>query len=687
MQVSGPIVDKIGRRRLFIAAACIHNVGAFIQAFGRSFGVLVVGRMVAGVSLGIFAFLVPLYQSELARHEHRGRMITFYQLGVTAGFCVAYWVAYATFNLKQHFSWELPILLQIGPSTILLLGIPWAVPETPRWLVYKGRRNSADAILSKLRMRRQEDDHEKVVSSPPTSSTSPLGAHGLLIAEEDHDRQEEMESHLGSSPSTTASSDAYSLDMEYLGIIQDVSFERHCPTSYASLLTKGNDNNRKRLFLGMGLHIMTQFTGINALLFHLPHIMETMGLAEINAMLIGNAVSGMVNMLATILVFFYIDRWGRRRILMVGALAMCVCMVSISIILAVYSDSRNEASRSSEMMMYVSNPQATMAVLVLLCLFLACFAMTWAAIGWIFPAEIYSQRIRAKAMGVTTGSMFGCSLLVTQVAPYLFDVMAWKAYVVFACLVLVDALLVHFFYPETKAKTLEEIQLLFSGALVDQTPKAHHPATAAEAWEKIEELCRSPTSRSRHPLERKPGIMQKNYDKAISRSDEPPTAKLSDPLPSILTDFMAIMLCDMVPCRPRHDVLFQVNGQPLPELMYFIQMMTFGGEINCRTALVALIYLERAKLRLPSHAVGSPDTSHRLFLASLLLASKLLQGSTWTTATLTKHRVYKLCRGLYSYREIESIERGFLKLIEYQCWVDDRDLHHFIMRHRSDLAF
>ncbi|KAI8070508.1 hypothetical protein BC940DRAFT_317819 [Gongronella butleri] len=158
-------------------------------------------------------------------------------------------------------------------------------------------------------------------------------------------------------------------------------------------------------------------------------------------------------------------------------------------------------------------------------------------------------------------------------------------------------------------------------------------------------------------------------------------------LPPALIDYMAITLCDILPCQPKRDAAtFQVNGQSLPELMFFIQKITIGGAINERTALVALIYLERAKLRLPRCAIGSTDTSHRLFLAAILLASKFLQGSTWTSTTLTTQRVHKLCRGLYRYREIEEIERGFLKLIEYQCWVDDRDLHAFVLRHRSDLG-
>ncbi|KAI8070507.1 hypothetical protein BC940DRAFT_271266 [Gongronella butleri] len=450
--VSGPIADQIGRRLFFVVGGCIHTVGVLIQVVGKSFSTLIVGRLVIGCSLGIFTFLVPLYQCELAQPEHRGRLITFYQLAVTIGFCLAFWIAYGTFNMGGHWPWQLPLMLQMGPSLVLLVGIPFAVPETPRFLIYTKRRDKADKILAKLRMR-----------------------------------------------------------------------------------AKGNDNNRKRLFLGMGLHMMTQFTGINALLFHLPRIMVTMGLAKTNSVLLGNGVGGLVNMLATIMVFFYIDRWGRRRILIVGALAMCVCMILISVVMGVFSKEIPAVYEAEEhVFVYMTNNKASMAVFALLCLFLACFAMSWGAMGWILPAEIYPQHIRARAMGITTASMFAFSLLVTQVTPFLFQAIGWRTYVIFAGLVALNAVIVHLIYPETRGKTLEEIQLQFSGALVDQSPQAHHPATAAEAWDKVAELCRPHKMSNSSPAtmthaneslgsggtNQATGIMQKNYDKAVQQKFE-----------------------------------------------------------------------------------------------------------------------------------------------------------------------
>ncbi|ORE10315.1 hypothetical protein BCV72DRAFT_247674 [Rhizopus microsporus var. microsporus] len=152
--------------------------------------------------------------------------------------------------------------------------------------------------------------------------------------------------------------------------------------------------------------------------------------------------------------------------------------------------------------------------------------------------------------------------------------------------------------------------------------------------------------------------------------------------PSILIDFTAMTLCDLLPAHPKNASI----RRSLPELVFFVQKVTHQADINCRTLLVALIYLQRAKSNLPKRAVGSDDTNHRMFLGALLLASKFLKDSAWTTHTLTNRRLYEICGGLFSMKEIYQLERAFLKLIQYNCWVDDQGLNQFVLKHRQDLS-
>lgn len=109
-------------------------------------------------------------------------------------------------------------------------------------------------------------------------------------------------------------------------------------------------------------------------------------------------------------------------------------------------------------------------------------------IGWIYPAEIYPQMIRANAMGVTTSCSYLFNLFVALVSPVMFKNILWGTYLFFGCMCIVMALMVYKFYPETRGRSLEEIQLIFSGALIDERPDAHHPATAAEALLHLEQI-------------------------------------------------------------------------------------------------------------------------------------------------------------------------------------------------------
>lgn len=135
---------------------------------------------------------------------------------MTLGFCIAFWLSFGTFQIGSYQSWKIPLATQLIPSGIMLLGI-YFIPESPRWLIYKERNAEALSILAYLRSRgNQQDVH---------------------------------------------------VQMEFTGILQDVSFDKMVyKQKFWSLLDKGNDNNRKRTLLGIGIHVFTQLSGINAIL-------------------------------------------------------------------------------------------------------------------------------------------------------------------------------------------------------------------------------------------------------------------------------------------------------------------------------------------------------------------------------------------------------------------------------------
>jgi len=144
---------------------------------------------------------------------------------------------------------------------------------------------------------------------------------------------------------------------------------------------------------------------------------------------------------------------------------------------------------------------------------------------------------------------------------------------------------------------------------------------------------------------------------------------------------MAETVCDIIPI-----VKPATNTSPLPELVYFINKLCVRSHINCHVAIIALIYLHRCKRVLPKGAVGNPDTAHRIFLASVLTASKFLHDTTAAAAPrLTNQKLCDLCDGMYTLRDIGDLERAFLKVIKYRCWVSHDDIQRFLSKHRADM--
>ncbi|KAI9262136.1 general substrate transporter [Phascolomyces articulosus] len=442
--VSGFAADGIGRKKFFYVAAIFHIVGSVIQMVDLQLSALLVGRVITGSTVGMLSMSVPLYQSEIASPQNRGRIIALYQLGVTTGFCISSWIAYGTADLINNLSWRVPVGIQIVPGGILLLGLSF-IPESPRWLIARDRYNEALTILAQIRGNKTDDTE---------------------------------------------------VQMEYTSIVQDVTFDRtYTSKTFFALFKKGIENYRKRTVLGAGIHIFTQLTGANGLLFYLPRILRSAGLGEIHSVLIGNGVAGVVNMLGTVPVFFYIDRWPRRRILVTGAALMSACLFTVAGLMGGYSTMvsptrihMNPTSSIDGVNINIHNPAVTYSILALLCVFIATFSLSWGPAGWIYPAEIYPQLIRANAMGVTTATSYLFNIIITLVTPILFETIRWGTYLLFGVFCVIIAFIIHKYFPETRGRSLEEVNLIFSGALVDQQPGAHHPETAAEALLKMQQI-------------------------------------------------------------------------------------------------------------------------------------------------------------------------------------------------------
>ncbi|ORX79278.1 general substrate transporter [Basidiobolus meristosporus CBS 931.73] len=210
---------------------------------------------------------------------------------------------------------------------------------------------------------------------------------------------------------------------------------------------------RRRVIIGLAIQAFQQLTGINAVMYYAPTIFKSAGLDGTNSALIATAINGAVNVLFTIPAVLYVDRAGRRPLLLIGAGFMAIAMLIVGTLIAIYSPRNFDviaAGYSSIAMIY---------------LFVAFFAFTWGPIGWIYPSEIYPTRVRAKCMSLTTASNWTFNFIIGLVVPPLIESINWGVYVIFGACGVLMFIFVYFCVPETKGKSLEQIDHMFGGRL------------------------------------------------------------------------------------------------------------------------------------------------------------------------------------------------------------------------------
>lgn len=258
---SGRITDLVGRKRLLIFDACAFIVGTIICALAPNVTLLIIGRFIVGIAIGIASYTAPLYIAEIAPPQQRGMLVSLNQFFVTIGILASYIVDYA-FSFTGN--WRMMLGLGIIPAAILLIGV-LRLPFSPRWLVARGKLKAAFYALRHLR-----DDHSQI----------------------------KME----------------------IRLIQKTLQHKH-KTVWKSLLEK---QVRPTLYIAVGLAIIQQITGINTILYYAPTILEKAGFHNPSTAIFASVFIGLFSMLATIAGLFFIDRIGRKPLLYTGMTLMTI---------------------------------------------------------------------------------------------------------------------------------------------------------------------------------------------------------------------------------------------------------------------------------------------------------------------------------------------------------------------------
>ncbi|OLN90320.1 putative glucose transporter rco-3-like protein 4 [Colletotrichum chlorophyti] len=411
----GWVADWISRKRSIMVAVVIFTIGSAIQTSALNYGMLVGGRFIGGVGIGMLSMVVPLYISEISPPEIRGSLLVFEQLSIVFGIVVSFWITYGTQSIPNHWSWQLPFLIQILPGLLLGFGAVF-LPYSPRWLASKGREDEALHNLSKLRVLPDTDPRVRrewmeIIAEARFQSSVLAERHPTLVGTE---------------------SIGNSLKLEVVSWVD--CFKPGCV---------------RRTHVGAGLMFFQQFVGINALIYYSPTLFATMGLDH-NMQLIMSGVLNCVQLVGVIPSLWTMDRFGRRWILLAGSLGMTISHTVIAILVGLYSN--DWPSHTTQGWISVA--------FLLLCMFFIPQA-TWGPVPWAMPSEVFPSSLRAKGVAISTCSNWINNFIIGLVTPPLVQGTGFGAYVFFAAFCLLSLAWTWFCVPETNGKTLEQMDEVF----------------------------------------------------------------------------------------------------------------------------------------------------------------------------------------------------------------------------------
>jgi sugar porter (SP) family MFS transporter len=385
--VAGVLADRYGRRLTILLAAVLFTVGAAVEAFAPGPPVLVVGRLVVGFGVGVASVAAPLYASEMAPAHLRGRFVSLYQLAITLGIFVAYAVDQALTNSS---AWRAMLGVSAIPGVLLVLTmIP--MPESPRWLLKQGRHAEAESSLRKV-----EPDAEV--------DARIAAAHEAMAADAEQASWRELFSPALRAP----------------------------------------------LMIGVGLAVFQQITGINAIIYYANEIFAAAGFkTPLEEAAATTWAIGAVNVLATLVAVVYVDRFGRKPLLLTGLVGMAASLATVGFCFLRLGDDGSAAAGS----------MAAVFTLVSLVVFIASFAFSLGPVVWTMINEIFPSRIRGRGVALATAANWASAWLVSQFFLTLTDAIGQAAtFWMFSGFSVLAFVWILREVPETRGKTLEEIE-------------------------------------------------------------------------------------------------------------------------------------------------------------------------------------------------------------------------------------
>ncbi|HEU5071493.1 MAG TPA: sugar porter family MFS transporter [Verrucomicrobiae bacterium] len=381
---AGFISDRFGRRRVLYFCAVLYALAGILSAIPQTFGQFIAARVLSGIAIGVSSMICPVYIAEIAPPQWRGRLGSLFQLGIVTGIFVTLfingWIQRPDDAAwNAAYGWRWMLAAEAIPAFIFLaLLVP--IPESPRWLIQAKREGDARRVLDRMGGKSYADSEIAAVQAV--------------------------------------------LQQEQGGFGELFSRRYRLPLLIALVLMFGS-----------------QLSGINAIMYYSTEIFKN-ATGNANAAFNSSVWIGLVNFIATFIAIGFVDKAGRKPLLLIGNAVQVLALVAVGII-------------------YASNPHSP-ALLGFVILYIAAFAMAMGPLPWIVCSEIFPAKLRGRAMSVATFCIWTGCLLVAQTFPALLGTIGPRnTFWTYALCSAVTLVLVWWWLPETKGRTLEEIETHF----------------------------------------------------------------------------------------------------------------------------------------------------------------------------------------------------------------------------------
>lgn len=381
----------LGRRISMLIGGATFLVGAALNGAAVNVAMLILGRILLGIGVGFANQSIPLYLSEMAPPKLRGGLNMCFQLFITIGILAANCINYGTQKL-ENWGWRLSLALAAVPALIITIGSLF-LADTPNSLIERGHQEKAKSMLVKIR--------------------------GTPNVQEEFD-----------------------------DLIEASEASKLVKHPFRNILQR---KYRPHLVMAIAIPFFQQLTGINVIMFYAPVLFKSIGFGS-NASLFSSVITGLVNVIATLVSIFTVDRLGRRFLFMEGGIQMLISQVLIAVILGVKFGSSGEG--------HLTKGYASFVV-ALICIYVSAFAWSWGPLGWLVPSEIFPLEIRSAGQSINVSVNLLFTFIIAQGFLAMLCHMKFGLFLFFAGFVVIMSIFIYMFLPETKNIPIEEMGIVW----------------------------------------------------------------------------------------------------------------------------------------------------------------------------------------------------------------------------------